>query len=328
MTRINIRFVVVAIICYMSLPLNCAFAQKAADSKPEIAAFVGDEPIYSAEVNRLLTKAARGRDINPDVLPSIQAQMLREVIDRRLVLAYACRANSAPTSEEVEKELNKLRTGQASRQQFLYESPKIQSGGEADLRRQITWNLVWHKLVAQHISESRLDSYFRAHHRDFDGTTVSVSHILLRPEKNAAPGAWDDLTARAVAIRAEIKSEKISFAEAARKYSAGPSAADGGALGFIPRHDVMDEAFSHAAFALEVGELSEPVRTPFGIHIIRCSEIKPGDKQLNDVRIELEECLSRELLAKLAKEQETFTPVKYTGKLPYFKAATRELVKP
>jgi peptidyl-prolyl cis-trans isomerase C len=173
-----------------------------------------------------------------------------------------------------------------------------------------------------------LESYFQSHRRDFDGSKVSVSHILLQPPKNAKPEDFDGLFSQAAAIREEIASGKITFAEAARKYSAGPSAKDGGQLGFIPRHGVMDEAFSRAAFELEIGRVSEPVRTPFGVHLLRCDEIKAGEKQLKDVHKEIEEALARELLEKLARTERGFTSVEYTGKSPYLKPGTRELVMP
>jgi len=41
----------------------------------------------------------------------------------------------------------------------------------------------------------------------------------------------------------------------------------------------MDEAFSRAAFALQTGQISPPVRSPFGVHLIRCEAIKPGTEQ-------------------------------------------------
>ncbi len=261
-------------------------------------------------------------------MPLLKAQTLEEILDRRLVLAYASRTGSAPTPEEIDAELNKLKARLASLRQSLADYLKGESITENDLKRQIAWNLVWEKYLAQYVTEARLETYFQTHLRDFDGSEVSVSHILLRIEKNSGPGALADLLKRAAAIRQEIVSGKISFAQAAGKYSAGPSAKDGGQLGFIPRHGVMDEAFSRAAFALEAGQVSEPVQTPFGVHLLYCNEIKPGDKKLNDVRKELDEALARELLEKLAQLQRPYTPVKYTGKMPYLKPGTRELVAP
>ncbi len=143
-------------------------------------------------------------------------------------------------------ELGKLKSKLVARQQSWADYLKSQSIAEIDLKRQIAWNLAWEKYLAPYIAESRLESYFQSHRRDFDGGKVSVSHILLQPAKNAEPGVFEGLVNQAAAIREEIVSGKISFADAARKYSAGPSAKDGGQLGFIPRHGVMDEAFSRS----------------------------------------------------------------------------------
>ncbi len=70
------------------------------------------------------------------------------------------------------------------------------------------------------------------------------------------------------------------------------------------------------------------MRTPFGVHLLRCDEIKPGEKQLKDVHKEIEEALARELLEKLARTQRGFSAVEYTGKTPYLKPGTHELVMP
>ena len=88
------------------------------------------------------------------------------------------------------------------------------------------------------------------------------------------------------------------------------------------------ESFSQAAFALEVGQVSRPVTTRFGVHLIRCDQIKPGNKKWTQVRQELEKALARKLLDRLARNQQPYTPVQFTGRAPYFKPGTRELVLP
>ena len=59
----------------------------------------------------------------------------------------------------------------------------------------------------------------------------------------------------------------MSFEEAAQKYSKCPSAAQGGSLGSFTRGRMVPE-FEEAAFQLKVGEISEPVKTQFGYHLI------------------------------------------------------------
>ncbi|NIP86218.1 MAG: hypothetical protein GTO03_11885, partial [Planctomycetales bacterium] len=88
---------------------------------------------------------------------------------------------------------------------------------------------------------------------------------------------------RAQQIRREILDGKITFADAVARYSTGPSRREGGQLGFIGRQGPMDEPFSAAAFALGKKEISPPLVTRFGVHLIQCLEIKPGTKTWTEV---------------------------------------------
>lgn len=315
--------------CFTAFGAGTASAQEEpSGGGPVVVATVGKEPIYAAEVHRLLGKVTRGQKVNPQALPVLQAQTLAEIVDRRLVLAYARHKGWEPSASRIESGIDQLKSKLVAHQQSLEDFLKKEAITQADLRRQIAWNLVWEKLSAWYLSQERMEAYFEKHRREFDGTQVEVSHILLRPKTSGRAHALDEQLQQAEAIRRQIVSGKTSFADAAGRYSAGPSAADGGRLGLIPRRGVMDEAFSRAAFALEPGQVSEPVKTPFGVHLIRCNRVKPGNKPLADVRKELEDALGRELLEKLARFQRVHTPVEFTGKLPYFRPGTRDLVVP
>ena len=289
-----------------------------------IAATVGNDQIRAGEVQRLAAKATRGKKLGADSMRVIQAQTLEEIIARRLVLAYASRRSEAPSDTELAAALADLKTQLAAHRRTLDSYLKIESVRRSDLNRQLAWNIVWQKYSTRYVTDDRLASFFAAHHRDYDGTQLVVSHILLRPSGDVAKNT-EDLLQRAAKIREEIVEGKLSFADAVDKYSTGPSRKDGGRLGPIERHGPMGEAFSRPAFALEVGEISPPVKTAFGVHLIRCDEITPGDKKLADVRKELEDALRRELLEKLANAQRQYSPVEYTDVLPHFKPGTHDL---
>lgn len=91
---------------------------------------------------------------------------------------------------------------------------------------------------------------------NLDVHEVRASHILVktRPE--------------AVKIKKDIKDGKISFEDAARMYSLCPSGHKGGDLGYFNRRQ-MEQQFSDAAFDLKPGQISDPVGTKFGWHIIK-----------------------------------------------------------
>ena len=116
---------------------------------------------------------------------------------------------------------------------------------------------------------------------------MRASHILLKGE--------DDFD-RTLALMQELgervqqEPEQLSsiFADLARRNSECPSATQGGDLGFFERGWMTPE-FEAAAFAMQAGELSEPVRSPFGFHIIKVEEKRGGDLQsFEEVRPQLE----------------------------------------
>jgi hypothetical protein len=107
-------------------------------------------------------------------------------------------------------------------------------------------------------------------------TEVKASHILIsylgadRADANISRSK-EEAKQEASRIRNLIINENQDFAEMARKHSDGPSKTKGGDLGKF-KFEVMAKAFSEAAFALDVGSVSEVVETGFGFHVIKRTE--------------------------------------------------------
>lgn len=104
--------------------------------------------------------------------------------------------------------------------------------------------------------------------------TIQASHILLAyqgAERSTATRSQDEALAIIGRLQESISDGSLTFAEAAEEHSDCPSSSDGGDLGPFPRN-VMAIAFEEAAFALEPGEVSDIVETPFGYHLIMRTE--------------------------------------------------------
>jgi peptidyl-prolyl cis-trans isomerase C len=125
---------------------------------------------------------------------------------------------------------------------------------------------------------------------------VRARHILLGTEKEAT-----DILAR---LKAGEK-----FEELAKKYSLDGSKDYGGDLGYFTAPEMVAE-FSKAAFALKVGEVSQPVKTDFGWHVIRIEDRKLGAAQPFD---QVKSAIRNVLLRK--KVQETMDELRKTAKI-------------
>jgi len=99
-----------------------------------------------------------------------------------------------------------------------------------------------------------------------EAATVSAKHILVKTEEEAKN------------IKNEISDGKISFEEAATKYSTCPSKEQGGDLGSFQRGMMVPE-FEEVAFKAEIGKLTDGVKTQFGYHLILVEDKKEGTKK-------------------------------------------------
>ncbi|MBR9870170.1 MAG: peptidylprolyl isomerase [Gammaproteobacteria bacterium] len=144
---------------------------------------------------------------------------------------------------------------------------------------------------AVEVSEDELRAEYESRAEQFAREERKAAHILIEA------GAEADETLSTIQSRLDAGE---SFSELAKEFSADTvSGRDGGDLGYAGR-GVYDEAFEEALFALEEGEISEPVETSFGIHLIRLDDVRRSDVPAFE---ELEGQLRNELARAKAEER-------------------------
>lgn len=305
-----------------------AAAPAGAASNAGIAAYVGGKPIYVRQVEQMYAAATHGQNVSSDTAARMKAGVLLQLIDRQLAQAYLDKAGFAATPDQIDAEITHMKSELDRAHQTLPQYLARTGQTDAILRAEVAWQVSWQKFLRAQLTDEAIQAFFNDHHAEFDGSQLRVSHILLRPTTVGDDAAVATLVKQAEQIRQQIMSGQITFEAAAEKYSAGPSRHRGGDLGFIPRHGQMVEPFAKAAFALKKGEISDPVATVFGIHLIRVTDVQPGDRTLDDVRDAVKAALIEHLFAQLVARERGAVPVQYTGQSPFFKPGTTELVVP
>ncbi len=153
------------------------------------------------------------------------------------------------------------------------------------------------------VSETEIKDYYDSHRSEFkEPETVEARHILLRVPQDADAETETEIREKASAIRQKAESGE-DFAELARRFSEDPTAEEGGYLGELEKDDTVKE-FSEKAFSLDPGEISEPVRTRFGWHLIKVDDrTDESTKPLEKVERKIKDKLALQKARDIAYEE-------------------------
>ena len=197
-----------------------------------VVARVNGEAITSADMSMFYESLPAEYRQAP--MDALYGQLLEGLIDRKL-LALAAREAGLFDDETVKQRLAYVEDG-------------------------VLQEVYLGQVIDAEVSDERLRAAYDALvASQADNQEVHARHILLDSEADAR------------AVIAELGAG-ADFAEMARRHSTGPSAPDGGDLGYFAREQMVPE-FADAAFALEVGaSTTEPVRTQFGWHVIKVED--------------------------------------------------------
>jgi peptidyl-prolyl cis-trans isomerase C len=146
------------------------------------------------------------------------------------------------------------------------------------VREEMKNNIRWKKYIEAVSTDDNLKKFVAANKDYFNKTQVKASHIVLLVPPEASAADKEKTKQKLAAIKRDIDSGKISFADAANKHSedgANKTSPNGGDIGYFPRRAYTPE-FTDAAFALPKGKVSDPVESPYGYHLILVTDRKEG----------------------------------------------------
>lgn len=154
-------------------------------------------------------------------------------------------------------------------------------------------------LAEVEVTDQEIEEFYQLHQDNYrEPKKVHARHILFRISEKAKTAEIQEILDRAKKVL-NLARKGDNFAELARKYSEDSTAAKGGDLGYFKSGDMV-KPFADSAFSLKKGEISDLVRTRFGIHIIKVEDIteesvQPLAQVKETVRQSLKEERGREI---------------------------------
>ncbi|AOV06477.1 foldase protein PrsA [Sporosarcina ureilytica] len=237
-------------------------------SNGESVATVGGEKITKDELYEILVQ-------------SNGQQALEALIDEKIVALEVKKEDIKVPEDEIKEEVANFMENAGGEEAF--KNALEQSGmTEEDFKKDVIQYLSIRKLMEPRVevTDEEIETYFEENKDSFNvEEQVEARHILVEDEKTANE------------IEQKLKDGE-DFAELAKEYSTDEgSGALGGDLGFFTRGRMVPE-FEEKAFSMKVGEISEPVKTEYGYHIIEVLDKKEAkDATLEDNIVEIREKL-------------------------------------
>jgi len=287
-----------AVLAVAALAMTSAGAtQTSVGDNPTIVTVNGD-PVRTSQVRLMMQNLAAQlgqgqQEIDQQQLFQAATQ---QVIDTKLLAQEARRRDITADNATVDGIMGQIEQqtgGRESLDGFL-ESMGLDYD---EFKANVTESVLVQNLIEQQIrpgvevTDQEIQDFYTGNPQMFERPDqVRARHILIAVEQGTDDETKADAKARAEAARKRATGGE-DFAALATELSEGPSAPNGGDLGFFSA-DRMVKPFSDAAFALEPGAISQVVETQFGYHVIKVEERRAASTQpLEEVREPLRNAL-------------------------------------
>jgi peptidyl-prolyl cis-trans isomerase C len=257
----------------------------------KVIATVNNEKILRKELDTILSRFKY--HVNPSAIPSLEQQITEQLVTQSLLRQFVTEKKLTTSEDVVNKEIAKMRenikNNPASKDKTLEQFLEIQGSNVDELKTAIRMSAAIESYVSKGVDDKKVEEYFMKNLASFNSETVTASHILVSTQGMKAQDELDKARAKIDSIKKELDNG-ADFAECAKKYSDCPTGKTGGDLGSFPRKGAMVESFANAAFATEVGKISDPVKTEFGYHLIKVTAHTPAkDVSFGDVKDKVRE---------------------------------------
>lgn len=264
----------------------------------KVIAVVNDEVITQQDASRLLAVlyAQYANMYEKDELvkkmEELKKNILKQMIEDKLILSRAKELNINVTEEEVNDKLGYIKNGFPSEKDF-YELLEAQGITMADLKDRYRDQIMVKKIVDLEVKSrvmvlpSEVTEYYEKHKSEFKDSgkyKYKVRHIMIKAE--------DEVSLELAKVEIQDIYNKLKegqdFAELAKRYSQGPNKDQGGDMGYIEQGEMLEE-LDKVIFTLKPGEFSEPVKSKIGYHIFKVEDIKDASyfnlaDQQNDIK--------------------------------------------
>lgn len=260
-----------------------------------IVAIVDEEIILQSDLEReaelwRLEQEYAGN--NPgELTPELRREMLDRLIESKLIIAAAKQADMdvdeeairQSVEEKIQQFVEHFGSLEALKRELLRSGMTLddyRARMNTQLRDQQYMRLVVGKFIRPKVEvlENEVRDYYLEHLEEMPAESDSLTIADILVPVQPAVTVRQEIQKQVAAVQTALQGG-ASFADVARSYSKGPNAARGGGIGTVAPGDLFDENLDRAAFALQPGQVSDPVITSRGVHLLYVDAVKPDGRR-------------------------------------------------
>lgn len=235
----------------------------------------------AAEINKQLPLQSYHSRVSPEKIEKIRDEVIQKLIEEELLYQHAKKLKIKISNKEIDAYIKKLQKEYPSEKAF-WQRIKRSGSSKKKLRNDIKRVLSIEKFTKQEITDkisvkqSEVENYYNNNTEKFvKPAQFHVLHILISVNPGAMKEGWLEGQEKALNVRAAIDNG-LDFGEAAAQFSADSSSFNkGGDIGWFHQGQLLPE-LEEAVGNLAIGEMSQPIQTIYGYHLIKLLGKKPS----------------------------------------------------
>ncbi|MFH0919792.1 MAG: peptidylprolyl isomerase [Fibrobacterota bacterium] len=279
--------------------------------KEPVAATLNEKKIYVSEIEDMIQRyVAISRKMNPaytepagQKLEAMRKDFLNGLIDKAVILDKAQSLNVSVSDEELKGKIDELKKANGILDSVAFSAYLKEQGISGDtFKKNIREIMVMEKTRDKFflditVTDAERKAFYDNHTERYVLETIRAAHILLKAPDSMVKDSQKEMTrleARAKTVVTQARAGK-DFKTLAKQYSDDPGTkGSGGDIGQVERGSMLPE-LDQALFALKKGQVSDPVRTQYGIHVLKALDDARRDiRKYDDVAADIAQVLVAE----------------------------------
>ncbi|NNE01260.1 MAG: hypothetical protein HKN47_28435 [Pirellulaceae bacterium] len=247
-------------------------------------ASINGQPVFVGELNLVLVDRLRVRDVGK-APANVQQAVAATLVRQHLAMLTLKKQGGASLQQLIDRKISDFARESQRVGSSLQQHAADRQSNERSLKANLAWQVAWNQYIKSRLTEKNLRMFFDRNRAKYAGGRWDVSQVFLEmnPRDETSIAIAQRRMADLVAQIRQSDAPDLAFAAEARQYSDAGSAAQGGKVGWVETDGDLPGSVMAVVRTTKPGSVSDPVRSPLGLHIVFVHDHQSSDLDYEDM---------------------------------------------